>query len=161
MLLQVGNARGRVSMIVILVVLKISSSTIVSAWLSPHRRRIARRLPLSEKDGIHYSKRYIVQRRDIVQAPSSSSVSASSMQHDSTQVYRTLYPPSLPHSNGTLQVDDIHTLYYEIHGQGSLNALFLHGKNTTRNENKNQGIVIAVITPFADLLLFCAVDAIV
>ena len=55
---------------------------------------------------------------------------------------RGLYPPSVAHTNGTLAVDDIHTLYYEIHGRDGdrhsqdhpqqqespfLNALFLHG----------------------------------
>jgi proline iminopeptidase len=45
----------------------------------------------------------------------------------STDAYRELYPSSVAHTNGTLQVDDVHTLYYEIHGQGSLDALFLHG----------------------------------
>ena len=41
--------------------------------------------------------------------------------------YRDLFPASDTISNGTLKVDSIHTLYYEIHGQGPLTALFLHG----------------------------------
>lgn len=47
---------------------------------------------------------------------------------------RGLYPPSVAHSNGTLQVDELHTLYYEVHGNQSSSssnkkksALFLHG----------------------------------
>jgi len=42
---------------------------------------------------------------------------------------RGLYPPSHSSSvrNGTLAVDDVHTLYYELHGSGPLLALFLHG----------------------------------
>ena len=41
--------------------------------------------------------------------------------------YRDLFPASDAITNGTLQVDEIHTLYYEIHGNGPLKALFLHG----------------------------------
>lgn len=56
---------------------------------------------------------------------------------------RGLYPPSTAYANGTLAVDDMHTLYWEVHGRGGpkdddnnndeknqkplLNALFLHG----------------------------------
>ena len=46
---------------------------------------------------------------------------------------RELYPPMNQLSNGTLQVDDIHTLFYAIYGEETddtkpkLNALFLHG----------------------------------
>lgn len=54
---------------------------------------------------------------------------------------QSLHPPSSTFSNGTLSVDEIHTLYYEVHRNGhptdddtsnrnnlpSLHALFLHG----------------------------------
>jgi proline iminopeptidase len=46
---------------------------------------------------------------------------------------RLLYPPSEAYTNGRIQVDSIHNLYYEVHGmrdnssEPSLNALFLHG----------------------------------
>jgi len=58
---------------------------------------------------------------------------------DSTNTYyRQLYPPSNASSHGTIETqtptgganyDSVvrHTLYYEIHGTGPLNALFLHG----------------------------------
>ena len=71
-------------------------------------------------------------------APSSSSTASSASPPTPEQVgLRGLYPPSVAHTNGTLVVDDMHTLYYEIHGQGGhphlpeqqpfLTALFLHG----------------------------------
>ncbi len=41
--------------------------------------------------------------------------------------YRDLFPASDRITNGTLRVDSTHTLYYEIHGRGPLQALFLHG----------------------------------
>jgi proline iminopeptidase len=42
--------------------------------------------------------------------------------------YKQLYPQSTTRTNGTILTEDgIHTLYYEIYGTGSLNALFLHG----------------------------------
>lgn len=44
--------------------------------------------------------------------------------------FRELYPPSEAYENGTLPVDSIHTLYYEVHGSKSATektALFLHG----------------------------------
>ena len=47
-----------------------------------------------------------------------------------TPALRELYPPSTAHTNGTLQVDSIHTLYYEVHGNPNKpgkSALFLHG----------------------------------
>jgi proline iminopeptidase len=58
--------------------------------------------------------------------PSSTRSSTVSAEHVGL---RGLYPPSRAFSNGTLQVDDIHTLYYEEHGKKSpaLHALFLHG----------------------------------
>lgn len=43
---------------------------------------------------------------------------------------RELYPPLAPFQNGTLNVDSIHTLYYEQYGSDSddaIPALFLHG----------------------------------
>ena len=46
---------------------------------------------------------------------------------------RELYPPSEAYANGTLQVDSLHTLYYEVHGDADAttsdkkSALFLHG----------------------------------
>ena len=56
------------------------------------------------------------------------------------ETYRQLYPPSNASSHGTIETqtpsrgangenDSVvqHTLYYEIHGTGPLNALFLHG----------------------------------
>ena len=46
---------------------------------------------------------------------------------ETTTAYRDLFNASNVVTNGTLQVDDIHTLYYEVHGTGPLNALFLHG----------------------------------
>ena len=41
---------------------------------------------------------------------------------------RNLYPPISPYNTGTLQVSDLHTLYYEESGnpQGKP-AVFLHG----------------------------------
>ena len=59
----------------------------------------------------------------------------------STSLLRTLYPPANATSNGTLAVDEMHTLYYEIYDesppggaqpdsqsrQSKLAALFLHG----------------------------------
>lgn len=42
---------------------------------------------------------------------------------------RGLYPTSTAYRNGSLSIDDLHTLYYEIHGNPTapLTALFLHG----------------------------------
>lgn len=50
---------------------------------------------------------------------------------------RELYPPSEAYENGTLQVDSIHSIYYEVHGNNNSGshskkeetktALFLHG----------------------------------
>ncbi|KAI2509119.1 peptidase [Fragilaria crotonensis] len=43
---------------------------------------------------------------------------------------RELYPPLAPFQNGTLNVDSIHTLYYEQYGSDTddaITALFLHG----------------------------------
>ena len=56
-----------------------------------------------------------------------------SQQEQQPPALRGLYPPSVAHSNGTLQVDELHTLYYEVHGNQSSStnkkksALFLHG----------------------------------
>jgi proline iminopeptidase len=45
---------------------------------------------------------------------------------------RELYPASVARLNGTIQVDSLHTLYYEVHGTANANvaqraSLFLHG----------------------------------
>lgn len=52
---------------------------------------------------------------------SSTSANSSTTADDDTASaalgYRVLYPPSTAHRNGTLKVDDVHTLYYEVHGR--------------------------------------------
>jgi proline iminopeptidase len=59
-------------------------------------------------------------------------LSGSRLDSDETNL-RVLYPPSEAYTNGTIQVDYIHNLYYEMHGmrdnssEPPLNALFLHG----------------------------------
>ena len=73
---------------------------------------------------------------------SASSSAEGSFQKSPEQVgLRGLYPPSTAYINGTIAVDEIHTLYYELHGRGGekerdpnnsketpiRNALFLHG----------------------------------
>lgn len=41
---------------------------------------------------------------------------------------RTLHPSSQPFKSGNLEVSDLHTLYYEVHGNPhGVPALFLHG----------------------------------
>jgi len=73
-------------------------------------------------------------QNDIPQAQSQSQ-----SQSDSAGILRELYPPSTARKNGTLRVDDSHTLYYEVHGGTNesnntqhlsirkKSALFLHG----------------------------------
>jgi proline iminopeptidase len=47
---------------------------------------------------------------------------------DSSSSLRTLYPPISPYSNGTLDVDSIHTIVYQEYGNpNGIPALFLHG----------------------------------
>lgn len=42
-------------------------------------------------------------------------------------ILRELYPPTGAIANGSLPVDETHTLSYQVHGSGPLKALFLHG----------------------------------
>ena len=59
-------------------------------------------------------------------------LSASRLDSDEKEL-RILYPPSEAYTNGSIQVDSIHNLHYEVHGMRDnsseplLNALFLHG----------------------------------
>ena len=52
---------------------------------------------------------------------------------------RDLYPPSVAHCNGTLQVDEIHTLYYEVHGnQSSISSSNSNNDDNNRTKTKKK-----------------------
>ena len=100
-----------------------SASKHISGTFSPchhhHRMRVAGRGPPAGQEMLLSAT-----------VPASAS-SKTAMEESSKKTrLRTLYPQSNATNNGTLEVDSMHTLYYEQYNDathGSLNALFLHG----------------------------------
>lgn len=79
----------------------------------------------------HHERRVAGQEMRLSATVPASASSKTAMEENSKKTrLRTLYPQSNATNNGTLEVDSMHTLYYEQYNDathGSLNALFLHG----------------------------------